>query len=480
MTERGTIPSPGYEGGCGMEWLVANGLGGYASSTAVGANTRAYHGLLVSAVDTPADRRLLLSSLDEEAKVGADGRESFQLANHQYPGAVYPRGYAHLQEFAQDPLPRFSYRLGEAEVEKTVFMLPGENSTLVRYCLGGQGEIAVRPLVHCRNFHSASPLPGFSPEQVEGGVRLHSELSFYILSDRASYMPEELRFYNLEYQEEQRRGLAWTEDCYSPGCFRLSWKGEESFAILASTTRSSMPDAAACWECERERAWSLQAPVTGLARAADSFLVRRGRGHSIIAGYHWFNDWGRDAMISLPGLLLSTGRFREARETLCTFAGAMQGGIVPNDLGARSYNTVDASLWFVQAFHQYYQLTGDRELLQELWPSLNSIVQAYTRGTSVARMDQDGLIVSQAGMTWMDARVDGEPVTPRAGKCCEINALWYALLRALSLYAPELGVEWDDELMHRVKKSYRRFWNDDAGCLYDVIDPQDPSVRPNQ
>jgi len=476
MYEQGRVISPSFAEGCGLEWLVTNGIGGYASSTAVGANTRSYHGLLVAAVDPPADRRLLLSSLDEEVI----GEQSFQLANHQYPGVVHPQGFAHLQELILDPFPRFTYRLGGAEVEKTVFMLPGENSTLVCYRLRGQGSMIVRPLVHCRSFHFVSPLPAMSTEQVDGGVRIRSDCSFYLLSDGASFVPQELWFYNLQYEVEHRRGLGWTEDCYSPGYFQLDWTGKESFVIMASTTRSSMPEASACRECEQDRIFSLQAPIPRMALVADSFQVKRGPGRSILAGYHWFNDWGRDAMISLPGLLLSTGRFSEAKQVLRTFARAMKDGIMPNDLGACSYNTVDASLWFVQALYQYYNLTGDREILEELWPALCEIVQAYNRGTAVARMDEDGLIVSQGGMTWMDARVDGRPVTPRAGKCCEINALWYSLLRALSLFAAELGEGWDEGPGRRVKKSYRRFWNDEARCLYDVIDPHDPSIRPNQ
>jgi predicted glycogen debranching enzyme len=209
-------------------------------------------------------------------------------------------------------------------------------------------------------------------------------------------------------------------------------------------------------------------------------VVERGEGSSIIAGYHWFDDWGRDTMISIPGLLLATGRFAEAKAVLKSFAHVMKGGVLPNDLGASSYNTVDASLWFVSAVCSYYDSSRDMEALKGFWPSLLQVVARYSRREKDFGMDEDGLIVSGPALTWMDARVDGQPVTARAGKCCEINALWYSALRKMEHLAEALDESWDRSLAERIKQSYRRFWNSDERCLFDVIDPNDPSIRPNQ
>jgi predicted glycogen debranching enzyme len=463
----------GYDEGAAKEWLVANGIGGYASSTAVGANTRAYHGLLVAAMAPPADRRLLLSSLDEECS-------GVSLANHQYPGAIYPQGYKALEEFRLDPLPRFVYRAGELKVEKTIFMIHDENTVIIRYRVSGKGRMRIRPLVHFRSFHSASPLPKIRQELCPRGALLSSGGKFYLLSDEAGYLPEEIVYYSFEYQAERERGLPWREDLLCPGSFELYVEREATFGIMASTWRRSMVDVEEEMRRESHRLMALQAPEQRLATAADSFLVRRGHGKSIIAGYHWFDDWGRDAMISLPGLLLSTGRFQEAKEVLQTFAASAKGGVLPNDLGAGSYNTVDASLWFIQAASSYFGRTSDLELLRQIWPCLVSMVRRYSEEGPDFGMSSDGLIWSGPALTWMDARVDGQPVTPRAGKCCEINALWYSDLAKMEEMASALGEPWEGELADRVKESFQRFWNSERGCLFDVLDPEDASVRPNQ
>jgi predicted glycogen debranching enzyme len=463
----------GYAEGAAKEWLVANGIGGYASSTAVAANTRAYHGLLVAAVAPPADRRLLLSSLDEEV-------DGVPLANHQYPGAIHPRGFLALEKFGLDPFPRFIYRAGEVRVEKTVFMIHDENTVVISYRVSGRGRMVVRPLVHFRSFHSASPLPQIRQEIVPQGTLLSSGIKFYLLSDGARYLPAETVYYSFEYQEERERGLPWREDLLSPGSFELYVKGERTFSIMASTWRGSMADAEAEMKKERDRLTALRAPENRLAVAADSFLVRRGHGKSIIAGYHWFDDWGRDAMISLSGLLLSTGRLQEAREVLATFAASARGGVLPNDLGAGSYNTVDASLWFIHAAGSYFGRTKDMELLRQIWPCLKSIVKRYSAEGQDFGMCPDGLIRSAPALSWMDARVDGQPATPRAGKCCEINALWYSGLVKMGQMGDALGYPWDGDLADQVKESFQRFWNSERGCLFDVLDPEDASLRPNQ
>ena len=296
-------------------------------------------------------------------------------------------------------------------------------------------------------------------------------------------MPQETIYHNFEYEEERQRGLAWKEDLFSPGRFEIELSGDAAFAIAASTWRTGMPDWRAEQKKEKERLEMLLAPIPDLARAADAFLVKRGQGKSIIAGYHWFDDWGRDAMISLPGLLLCTGRFEDARLVLKSFAAAMNDGVLPNDLGASSYNTVDASLWFVRAVGSYFEYSKDLVFVREIWPRLLDVFRRYSRSGEDFGVAEDGLIVSGPALTWMDARLDGWPATPRAGKCCEINALWYSALRDMQKLCEALDKSPDPgfaELAGRVNQGYQRFWNSETGCLFDVIDHEDASIRPNQ
>jgi predicted glycogen debranching enzyme len=469
----------GYDQGSRLEWLVANGLGGYASSTMVGANTRAYHGLLIASVRPPVERMLLLSTLDEE--VGPH-----MLACHQYPGTIYPQGFNYLKEFKLDPFPHFSFSLpGGIGVEKTVFMVHGENTVMVHYQIKrGSGTMKIVPLVHCRSFHSASQPPAISQEPVPGGAKLSSTCTFSLLSDRARYVRQDLTYYNLQYEAERHRGLPYQENCFSPGRFEVDLSEERSFCIMASTERQSMPVADRLIKRELDRNAEaekrLDPGIRKLALAADSFAVRRDEGKSIIAGYHWFDDWGRDTMISLPGLFLVTKRFDDARKVLTTFAGAAREGVLPNDLGAGSYNTVDAALWFIQAVHSYFRHTEDKNFIRSAWPILTGIISHYSGESQGIRMDSDGLIVSGPALTWMDARVDGSPVTPRAGKACEINALWYLSLKAMGQMAEQIGQSFEGGLADKVRSSYQKFWNLQTKCLYDVIDPEDASIRPNQ
>jgi predicted glycogen debranching enzyme len=470
-----------YEAGAGQEWLQANGLGGYASATAVGSNTRAYHGLLVAALKPPTDRWLLLSSLDEEF-------EGAHLANHQYPGVIHPQGFKYLQEYSCDPFPRFCYKIGSTHIEKTVFMIQAENTAIISYKIkNGQGMMRLIPLVHSRSFHAASPLPSMSQHPLDAGTILRSNLRpdirLTLLSDLANYSPQEMIYNNFEYEEERLRGLAWKEDLFAPGRFEIKISGDASFAIAASTWRTSMPDWRAEQKKEEIRTKKLSAPIADLARAADSFLVKRGEWRSLIAGYHWFDDWGRDAMISLPGLLLCTGRFEDAGQVLKSFAAAMKDGVLPNDLGARSYNTVDASLWFVRAAGSYFVYSKDLEIVREIWPRLQEVVRRYSQQGEDFGCDKDGLIASGPALTWMDARLDGRPVSPRAGKCCEINALWYSALIDMQKLGNALGSSQGSgfaKLAEKVRESYQRFWNSETGCLFDVIDHEDASLRPNQ
>lgn len=478
-----------YQEGAKREWLITNGLGGYASSTILGANTRSYHGLLVAALNPPTERTLLLSSLDE-VMIAESGH--YNLACHQYPGTIYPQGFRHLEEFRQDPIPTFLYRTEDGlVVSKRVFMVAGENTTVVRYEINGSCLFKVVPLVNCRSFHAASRSPPMDQDRMDlegggSGVRLRSGCDFVLVSDRARYVREGLWYNNLEYEVERRRGLLWREDAFSPGRFEVQVDGHLAFNIVASIDRDSPEGVDDLMAMEVERIGRLAGNKRRdprfrlLAAGADQFLVRRGEGKSIIAGYHWFNDWGRDAMISLPGLLLTTRRFDEARAVLTTFAGAMKDGLLPNDFGAEGYNTIDAALWFFEAVYKYWTYSGDTTIVRDLFPSMRAIVDRYSRETPGSFSDEDGLIVSKPGLTWMDAKVDDQFVTPRAGKACEINALWYNALLVMEVFARVLDEEWDGELAEKVRESYEKFWNPESDCLYDLVDEKDAAIRPNQ
>lgn len=472
-----------YKEGVEREWLVANGIGGFASSTALGAQTRAYHGLLVAAMRPPVERRLLLSSLDEELF----SNSHYQLACHRYPGVIHPQGFEYLKEFRLDPFPCFRYEIGDVSLEKRVFMIHGENTTVVSYNISGENiRLRIAPLITCRNFHAVSGRQPFRQELIEGGIHLSSYCDLFLISDLAQYMKHEDWYYSFEYENERQRGLPWMEDLFCPGFFEVFVDGHLDFGIFASTEQRDISDVNSLLSKESkrlnllEKKSGLEGPTLRLIPAADSFIVKRGRGKSIIAGYHWFNDWGRDAMISLPGLLLVTGRFDEARKVLKTFGGALKGGVLPNDLGAESYNTVDASLWFINSLYKYWRYTGDGNLVRDLWPALQAIIDSYSHETIGARMDSDYLISANPGLTWMDAKVGESFITPRSGKACEINALWYSSLQIMEIFANFLGESWDIDLAKRVKTSYQKFWNDGKGCLYDVVDDNDNYIRPNQ
>jgi len=477
--------SPEFLEGIKREWLITNGLGGYASSTIFGLNQRAYHGLLIAALKPPVERTLTLSSLDEEF-VTESG--VYLLGNHQYPGAIYPQGFNHLAEFEEDPMPTFLYETESGCIEKTVFMVYGENTTAIRYHIEGEGLFRINPLMNWRNFHAASSSPLMEQEILENGVRLSPGSNIFLTSSEPVYTRDEVWFHNIEYLTEKRRGLAWKEDLFSPGRFEIEVDGKSTFCIMASLDRETSDG----WEKLLRKEIARQRGLRGNSRRdpkfrqlsckADQFLVKRDVGKSIIAGYHWFNDWGRDAMIALPGLLLVTRRFEEAKAVLETFAGAMKDGLLPNDFGAQGYNTVDASPWFVQAVYSYWSYTEDLDFVRTLWPSLKSLMERYSKETPGSRMDSDGLIISGPGLTWMDAKVESQFVTPRAGKACEINALWYNALKVMEVFAKELDEFWDERLADLVKRSYQKFWNPENGCLYDVIEEteMDSSIRPNQ
>ncbi|MGC2660430.1 MAG: amylo-alpha-1,6-glucosidase [Bryobacteraceae bacterium] len=491
------------------EWLETNGIGGFASSTISGLNSRRYHGLLVAAVEIPVRRAVLLSKVEETLVVSG---ERFELGTNQYPGAIHPTGYRHLTSYQLDPFPTFHFEVGNVAIEKRVFLVHGENTVVISYQLldggnaSGELSLELRPLLAFRDYHAmahANPAICADFEEDAGGVihlRPYPDLpDLYIAHSGGLPQVTGEWYYNFQYAREQERGFSECEDLFQPFVLRFKINGGQAVHLVASTQRRTTAEVDSLVEAEQKRRISLMPKTaTGemtaiLTKAADQFIVRRGVGHTVIAGYHWFTDWGRDTMISLPGLTLTTGRFSIAREILQTFAANASEGMIPNrfgdSTGAPEWNTVDAALLMFEAARCYLEATDDWGFVHDqLYPVLKDMVAWHRRGTRYGiHMTADGGLSAGEALTWMDARVDGRAVTPRAGKAVEIQALWFNALSFLCALAWRAGDEADAEdlaaLIACAKESFlEQFWNEQTGCLFDVVsdDGRDAAIRPNQ
>lgn len=489
------------------EWLETNGLGGFASSTIIGLNTRRYHALLTAATKPPGGRYVLLSKLEETV---ITGDQRTDLSANQYPGVIHPRGFEYMEEFRLDPFPVFTYRVGDLTIEKSIFMVHGENTTVVQYKSSGSCRLEVFPLIAFREFHGTTHENGaingnvnFIPGQAD--ITPYPGLPSLYLAHNAASATQAFEWYrNFEYEQERRRGLDFREDLYHPLTLIFDLSSSQSAIVVASTEPHSASEAAELEDSERSRRQTILsfAPfrdpfVEQLTQAADQFIVKRGSGKSVIAGYHWFGDWGRDTMIALPGLTLVTQRFDVAREILLAFAEHVDRGMLPNNFldGGEppEYNTADATLWYFEAIRQYEDVCGDHDLIREqLYPVLIDIVDWHVRGTRYGiKMDPaDGLLhAGEPGLqlTWMDAKVGDRVITPRTGKPVEIQALWYNALRTMEGWAHTFGqpnyVSYYDHIANLANDSFnRQFWNPAERCLYDVVEDGvgDASIRPNQ
>jgi predicted glycogen debranching enzyme len=507
------------------EWLVTNGIGGFASGTVSGNLTRRYHGLLVAALHPPVGRVQLVAKLDETVRYDA---LDYALATNRWAsGAVEPRGYVHIERFRLDgTTPVWRFAIGDALLEKRVWMRHGENSTFVQYTMlrGSQPmELELRTLINYRDFHSNTHAGDWRMkiDAVKSGLQITAfdgAIPFYLLSAGATIEPRHDWSRDYFLPLEKYRGLDDCEDYLLAAVFRAALQLNQSVLIVFSTNA----DAALDGDVERAQntkrasdllaGWSSADATTASAApgwvrqlilAADQFVVKRDMsndpensdGKSIIAGYHWFGDWGRDTMIALPGLTLETGRSDIAKTILQSFALYIDGGMLPNnfpDAGGRpEYNTVDAALWFFEAIRQYFAATQDTETLATLFPLMTQMIDAHVAGTRYQiHVDQaDGLLYAgEPGvqLTWMDAKVGDWVVTPRIGKPVEINALWFNALETMASLAPaaKQSSKPFTKLAERAKQSFAKFWNDSAGYCYDVIDApgigNDAALRPNQ
>ncbi len=492
------------------EWLETNGLGGWAGSTIIGANTRRYHGLLVAATQPPVGRVVMLAKLDET--VVASGVR-YELTTNQYPGVIHPHGFKYQRSFEKEIFPVFEYRMNDVRIKKTVAAVNGENTTLVLYEVTGahsEIELELQPFVAARDFHALAKANDRIEQNAsfENGIfRVKSYAAMpelFIQAAGATFEPRPSWYYNIEYSVEKFRGLDYQEDLFTHGVFKIKLRPGARFGLIISTENPGKRKALQLLAKEKSRREKLlrALPVNDettetLALAADQFVVRRGENlSSIIAGYHWFADWGRDTMIALPGVALVTGRFDIAKKILQAFATSVSQGMLPNrfpDVGEEpEYNTVDATLWFFVAVYKYFQYTGDARFVRdEVLPLLRDIIRWHDRGTRYnIHVAEDGLLSSgEAGvqLTWMDAKVGDWVVTPRRGKAVEVNALWYNALMILSELLQEFGFTQDASAhLQRAKKVEKAFvevfWESQNGYLYDCVDGEhrDAAIRPNQ
>ncbi len=511
-----------FEQGIQKEWLVTNGLGGYASSTIINANIRKYHGLLVAALNPPVERTLLVSKVDERVEV--EGK-TYNLATNQTVKGVTEFGFIHQQAMTVKPVPCFTYSFRDILIEKRIFMVHGKNTTVLLYHIqNGADELqcTFEPLVNYRDFHWTvhHGQINVATRIKDGGVGVQCTLGgaagvgvphLTIMSNQGQYVPREDWFLGMYYQAEEERGENPVEDHYIPGKFIVSCAPfeEKTITLLLSAnisdeTEGFMSDGNILMQEEISRQEHLLQKAgfcddysKPLVLAADAFVVWREstRTKSVIAGYHWFNDWGRDTMIALPGLTLVTGRFADAADILLTFAQYCKDGLLPNMFPDQAgqeplYNTVDASLWYFHAVYKYLQYTGDFDfVMEQIYPVLQEIIRWHIHGTQYQiKMTEDGLL--QAGgpenqLTWMDAKVDHWVVTPRHGKPVEISALWYNALRVMETLANQGGKDFAFQgLAAKVKDSFEReFWYTKGGYYYDVLQPngvKDAHFRPNQ
>ena len=490
------------------EWLVTNGLGGFASSSIIGANTRRYHGLLVAALNPPSDRRVLVSKIEETIRVD---ESVFPLSTNLYPGAIHPQGYVYLENFERDPFPKAIFASPQFKLSKTVLMVHSQNTTIVEYeNLGDRAfELELNPFFVFRDYHSLfheNPHFDFYVQQEEDqSFKIYSHygaIPIVMQFSKGAFSSEGAAWYkNLEYRQEQERGLDFVEDVKSIGRIQLRLKPGEKMQILFSIEDASEALSFVDFKNnELERSEALGQGTTDpflrdLIRSGDQFLVHRQSSQSstLIAGYPWFTDWGRDTMIAMRGLTIAQGKQELSQSIVRTFLQYLDQGMLPNrfpDQGeAPEYNTIDASLWLFVVLQEYQERFQDQDFLAEIFPQLKSILDLHIQGTRYnIHVTEEGLLFGGEGLaqlTWMDAKVGNHVVTPRQGCPVEVNALWYNALQIFVGFAKQLKEEHQDYvgLAQKAKAAFRQYFLNAEGFLNDVVLPDgyvDAAIRPNQ
>lgn len=526
------------------EWLLTNERGGYSSSTIVGCNTREYHGLLIGSLNPPANRIMALAKCLEMvifkgetrfcpalgASENVSPRKVFNLSTFEFNDKFAPQGFTHLVQVRRDTGLHFDYELDKLQLTKSVYLLRDTDMVALVYDFTGVQETAefvLRPFIGLRDFHtlqrSDAPL---SSRWLGHGLLIRHDVpgscELFLRCPSMNFEKDKQWWFNFIYRNERQRGMDFTEDLWTPGFFKCQVHPGEPTKIVfwanlsppgsgRNSEQLKKTDIDAVHKDLRRHEGVVTVAATNgdekfrtLCLAADQFITKRQTNGApehthrttVIAGFHWFADWGRDTFIALPGLLLSTRRFDEAKSVLTTFAQAADEGMIPNRFDDRTgtayFNSVDASLWFINAAFQYLNATGDSEtFMQQLLPTIRWIIDSYHNGTRFGICaDADGLITAgnqETQLTWMDAKCDGVAFTPRCGKAVEVNALWYnALCLSAQFYAGRdvENAKLYKSMADKVKVSFcELFWNGKTGYLNDCILPDgsvDSTLRPNQ
>jgi predicted glycogen debranching enzyme len=512
------------------EWLITNGLGSYGSSTVLGINTRKYHGLLVAALNPPGNRTVCVSKLDEDIIVGND---VYRLGANEFHDTIYPKGYNLISQFSLAPFPTYSYNVSSVHVNKSVFMPKNKNAVAVTYRIinNNDSDVKIRlyPLLTCRYYHTVvyqAKIPlnfNLKSTATQFQAIFQGPQATIVCHATDGEFKQKLNWVtHIHYRDELQRGEADVDDCFQPGSFEVQVPAntEKEFAVACAVSHESqnaqevldsLGNTTTTVRDALNQELNLRSnllasfyhdypnvPMTDwlnwILLAADSFIVKTtAERKAVIAGYHWFESWGRDTFISMPGLFLVTGRFREAKDILQNFIHYCQAGLIPNLVGDRTgvplYNTVDGTLWYINAVLQYLKYTSDFGFVKdELWKSLQAIIEYHKMGTMFGiHVDDDGLLMHGAGLTWMDAKVGAQEITPRSGKAVEIQALWYNALKTMETLArkfeqKDLSTTYNSMADQASLSFNKKFWNPDKNCLFDAVNTKDAdaSLRPNQ
>lgn len=478
------------------EWIITNGIGGFASSTLCGLNTRKYHASLVAALGPSRERKVILSKINESVEIRGN---TYPISTNECPSYL-EEGYLRQESFEKELLPTWEYKVQDVTIKKKISLVHGENTVCVLYNIKtteNRAKFMITPLFNNRDFHSINSSVSFVQAYSENAVKidLDDDMKAYMDCD-GNYIEYENTFYkNMIYRLEKERGLEHMENHYIPGTYEINipanTEKEVRFVLSLNEIKSkeNVLNSIRQEEIRLEKICKIAGAKNKiekqLAIAADSFIVKKSGGTTVIAGYPWFSDWGRDTFIAFEGILLKTNRFVDAKNILIHFSKYIKNGLIPNVIsenGGESYNSVDSSLWYIEAVYQYMHHTNDVEFLKGIYGTVREIVESYIKGTdNNIKMDDDGLIAAgdeHTQLTWMDAKVGDIVPTPRYGKAVEINALWYNALKIMETFSDVLNIEFDKELSSRVKKSFKKFYNETG--LFDTIEPNNSQIRPNQ
>ncbi len=460
------------------EWIVTNGLGSYASLTYQNTNTRKFHGLLIASLNPPTERWVFVSNIYDKLQIND---EEHNLTDFK-------------PVFNFKFFPSFTYNIEDVKIEKTILMEYEKNTTIIKYEISSKKPVTIihQPIVNSRHFYDVNSQRylSFTEEKTTDGVNLkpsNIDKHLKIILKNSSYQPS---FYweTLYYSKDQERNDSWVDNNVHIGDFYKTVRNMEEYYLILTIEEEKHIDPQAVYNKEIQRKKNLLTQANlprkfeKLVLSTDNFIVKKGTGKSVIAGYHWFGDWGRDTLVSLPGLTLVTKRFNDAKQILQSFSEYCKNGLIPNVFMDRDsqpvYNTVDASLWYIDRVFQYLKYTNDKNFLINIWNTLESIIQEYKKGTDYdIYMDEDYLISHGPGLTWMDVKIGDHYITPRAKKAVEIQALWYNALRIMGVLADILKKENPYvTLSEKVKESFNKKFDQ----IYDVIDTRDTSIRPNQ